>query len=180
MADVLLPNSRILLSEAKIQARVRELGEDITAHYLGRQPLFLGVMNGALFFLADLLRAVELPTEMTTIRLASYSGTLSTGRILGLDELDQPVAGKSVLIVDDILDTGLTLAELAGRLRDLGAADVRVCVLLSKQRPRSRPVQADWIGFEIPDVFVVGYGLDHDGKYRGLRDIRELPAPAET
>jgi hypoxanthine phosphoribosyltransferase len=180
MADSLPPQSRILLSEAKIQARVRELGEQITDHYRGRQPLLLGVMNGALFFLADLLRAIDLPTEMTTIRLASYSGTLSTGRILGLDALEQPLAGKPVLIVDDILDTGLTLAELAGRLRDLGAEDVRICVLLSKRRPRSRPVHADWIGFDIPDVFVVGYGLDHDGRHRGLRDIRELPSPAQA
>ena len=170
-AHSLPAQSRVLISEAQIQARVRELGAQLTEFYLGDRPLLLGVMNGALFFLTDLLRAVELDTEISCVRLASYMGTQSTGELRGLDSLDESLAGRKVLIVDDILDTGHTLAQLVARLRELGADDVRVCVLLQKDRHRTLPVRADWIGFKIADEFVVGYGLDHDGRYRGLKDI---------
>lgn len=162
---------RVLLSQAQIRARVRQLGRDITRHYKGKRPLFLGVMNGALFFLADLLRAVDLETEISCVRLASYAGTTSTGSIRGLEVLEKSVAGRHVLIVDDILDTGRTLSALAARLKKLGAADVKICVLLEKRR-HEIPVKADWIGFRIADEFVVGYGLDYNGRYRGLKQIR--------
>jgi hypoxanthine phosphoribosyltransferase len=168
------PAGRILLSQTKIRARVRELGVEITRHYQGQRPLFLGVMNGALFFLTDLLRVVDLETEISCVRLASYEGTQSTGKMRGLDALGESFLGRQVLIVDDILDTGFTLAQLVQRLHELGAAEVKVCVLLQKQRQRDLPIQADWIGFQIADEFVVGYGLDHDGRYRGLKHIRVL------
>lgn len=167
---------RILLSEAKIQARVRRLGRRIAIHYRGERPVLLGVMNGALFFLADLLRVMDLEAEVSCVRLASYQGRESTGKLRGLD-LDFPAGsfrGRRVLIVDDILDTGLTLSRLAARLRKLGAGEVKICVLLEKQRPRRAPVRADWAGFLIADEFVVGYGLDYAGRFRGLRDIRVL------
>jgi hypoxanthine phosphoribosyltransferase len=176
MSDSLSPpaHSRILISETQIQARVRELAAEITAFYAGERPVLLGVMNGALFFLADLLRAVDLDTEISCVRLASYAGTQSTGVVRGLDSVGESFAGRKVLIVDDILDTGRTLAELIARLRELEANNVRVCVLLQKDRPRSSAVRADWIGFKIADEFVVGYGLDCDGRWRGLKDIRVL------
>jgi hypoxanthine phosphoribosyltransferase len=168
------PAGRILLSQSSIRARVRELGAQITAHYRGERPLLLGVMNGALFFLTDLLRVIELDTEISCVRLASYEGAASSGKLRGLDFLGDSFRGRHVLIVDDILDTGLTLEQLVARVREFGASDVKVCVLLQKDRHRDLPVKADWIGFRIADEFVVGYGLDFNGRYRGLKHIRVL------
>jgi hypoxanthine phosphoribosyltransferase len=169
---------RILLTQAQIRARVRQLGKNISRHYAGKRPIFLGVMNGALFFLADLLRAVDLDhVEISCVRLASYAGAQSTGKIRGLGDLEalgKSMAGRHVLIVDDILDTGRTLSALAARLKKLGAADVKICVLLEKRRRHEIPVRADWTGFKIANQFVVGYGLDYDGRYRTLKQIRVL------
>jgi len=164
---------RLLISQTQIQARVRQLGRVLTKHYRGERPLFLGVMNGALFFLADLLRAVDLDSEVTCVRLASYTGTESTGKLRGLEAMGDSFKGRHVLIVDDIFDTGLTLSGVIQRLRELGAADVKVCVLLQKKKGQM-PVKVDWIGFKIPDEFVVGYGLDYNGRYRTLKQIRVL------
>jgi hypoxanthine phosphoribosyltransferase len=169
---------RILLTQTQIRARVKELGASIARHYRGERPLFLGVMNGALFFLADLLRSVDdLDTEVSCIRLSSYRGTQTTGKLSGLEAIGNAFRGRKVLIVDDILDTGYTLSGVIRRLRDFGAEDVRVCVFLQKRRRRELPVKADWIGFKIADEFVVGYGLDHDGRYRGLKQVRVLEKP---
>jgi len=174
-----MPPGRILLSQAQIRARVRQLGQGITSHYRkqlaeGERPLFLGVMDGALFFLADLLRAVELDTEVSCVRLASYAGTKSTDSLRGLDALGRSYRGRHVLVVEDIFDTGRTLSALSAQLKKLGAADVKICVLLEKRRTHEIPVRADWTGFKIADQFVVGYGLDYDGRYRGLKQIRVL------
>ncbi len=170
-----MPPGRVLLTQAKIAARVRRLGREITRHYQGQPVCFLGIMNGALFFLADLLRAVELEdTEIHCVRLASYAGVKSTGRVRGLDALGGAFRGRNVLIVDDVLDTGRTLSALARRLKKLGAADVKICVLLNKRRKRAAAVRADWTGFQIEDEFVVGYGLDHNGRHRTLKDVRVL------
>jgi hypoxanthine phosphoribosyltransferase len=165
----------VLISQAQIRARVRQLGKSLTRHYRGKRPIFLGVMNGALFFLTDLVRAVDLDDiEISTLGLASYAGTQSTGKILGLDAIADSFKGRNVLIVDDILDTGRTLSALVARLKKLGAADVKICVLLEKRGKLEVPVIADWVGFKIADHFVVGYGLDYEGKYRGLRQVRVL------
>jgi hypoxanthine phosphoribosyltransferase len=142
-----LQPGRLLLSQAQIHTRVRQLGRTITRHYAGQAPLFLGIMNGALFFLADLLRTVDLDSEVTCVRLASYH-------------------------------TGATLIGVRARLKELGAADVKVCVLLQKKKPGQKAVPVDWIGFKIPDHFVIGYGLDYNGRYRGLKQIRVLETPA--
>ena len=162
---------QVLLTEAEIAARVNALGRSISKTYRRERPLFLGVMNGALFFLADLLRAVEVEAEIATVRLASYRGTESTGRVRGLASLRTEVKGRRVVIVDDILDTGRTLTALKERLKELGATDVKICVLLAKRRKRELAIKADWVGFRIPDRFVVGYGLDYEGRYRGLKAI---------
>jgi hypoxanthine phosphoribosyltransferase len=169
---------RLLISQAQIQTRVRQLGRALTKHYSGERPLFVGVMNGALFFLADLLRAVELDSEISCVRLASYSGAESTGMLRGLEAIDGSFNGRRIIIVDDVLDTGRTLAALAARLKKLGAADVKICVLLEKKRRHEVAVKPDWIGFKIPDEFVVGYGLDYNGRYRGLKQIRVLEKQA--
>ena len=169
---------RLLISQTQIQARVRQLGRVLTKHYRGERPLFLGVMNGALFFLADLLRAVDLDSEVTCVRLASYAGTKSTGKLRGLEAMGDSFKGRHVLIVDDIFDTGLTLSGVIQRLRELGAADVKVCVLLQKKKGQL-PVKVDWVGFKIPNEFVVGYGLDYDGRYRNLKQVRVLESFTE-
>ena len=172
---------RVLLTQAQIRARVRELGKNLTRHYRGKRPIFLGIMNGALFFLADLARATDLDeAEVSCIRLASYTGTKSTGKILGLETLVDSFKGRHVLIVDDILDTGRTLSALVAHLKKLGAADVKICVLLKKRGKQEVPIHADWIGFKIPDHFVVGYGLDHDGRYRALKQVRILEDTQEA
>jgi hypoxanthine phosphoribosyltransferase len=173
-----LSPGRVLISQAEIRARVRQLGREITRQYSGERPLLLGVMNGALLFMADLLRAVDLDCEVSCVRLASYQGAESTGKLRGLEALGDSFHGRKVLIVDDILDTGTTLAGIVARLRELGAAEVRVCVLLQKKKLR-RPVDVDWIGFTIPDKFVVGYGLDYDGRFRSLKQIHVLETQVE-
>jgi hypoxanthine phosphoribosyltransferase len=172
------PPGHVLIPQAQIAARLAESGAELTRHYAGRRPLFLGVMNGALFFLADLVRAVRLDVEISCVRLDSYTGAHSTGQVRGLDDADlsDAVRGREVLIVDDILDTGRTLHALVTRLELLGAADVKICVLLDKQRSREMPARADWAGFPIADEFVVGYGLDYNGRHRQLRDIFTLDA----
>ena len=170
-----MPPGRVLLTQKQIDTRVRQLGRDISRRYRGRRVCFLGVMNGALFFLADLLRAVELvDTEICCVRLASYAGARSTGRLRGLEAVGDSFHGRRVIIVDDILDTGRTLSALVRRVKKLGAIDVKICVLLEKRRKRKSLVRADWAGFKIDDEFVVGYGLDYDGRYRGLKQVRVL------
>jgi len=165
---------RTLLSQAQIHTRIRALGKTISRHYRGKSPLFLGVMNGALFFLTDLLRAVDFDPEISCIRLASYQGTKSARQLRGLEALSDSVKDREVLIIDDILDTGHTSQALSARLKKLGAADVKICVLLKKRGKQEVPIDANWIGFTIPDHFVIGYGLDYDGKYRGLKQVRVL------
>ena len=168
---------RLLISQTQIRARVRQLGRLLTKHYAGERPLFLGIMNGALCFLADLLRAVDLDSEISCVRLASYVGTESTHKLRGLEAMGDSFKGRHVIIVDDIFDTGHTLSAVIARLKELGAADVKVCVLLQKKKGQI-PIKVDWIGFKIPDHFVIGYGLDYNGRYRGLKQVRVLETPA--
>ena len=169
---------KLLISQTQIRVRVRQLGRDITKRYAGERPLFVGIMNGALLFLADLLRAVDLDSEVTCVRLASYQGTESTGKLRGLEAMGDSYKGRKVIVVDDIYDTGATLRGIIARLRELGAEDIKVCVLLQKKRKGQIPIPIDWVGFKIPDHFVIGYGLDHDGRFRGLRQIRVLETEA--
>lgn len=172
---------RVLLSSARIRQRVRELAREMARYYRkehpGERPVLLALMNGALFFTADLLRTPEmtaLEPELLCLRVASYAGKRSTGKITGLaalKELRPKLKGRPVLIVDDILDTGLTLAALEKKLRPW-RVEAKICVLLAKDRPHQ--TTADWIGFTIGDEFVVGYGLDYEGRYRGLGEIRVM------
>lgn len=173
---------RILIPQDQIAARVRELGEELSRRYAGRRPLFLGVMNGALFFLADLVRALDVDVEISCVRLASYAGMHSTGLVRGLDDagLRADVQGREVVIVDDVLDTGRTLYSLVAKLHEHAARDVKICVLLEKKSARDIPIRAEWVGFRIEDEFVVGYGLDHNGHHRGLNSICVLEPDASS
>ncbi len=165
---------KVLISRTQIRERIRVLARQIDRAYPAKPPVVVGLMNGSLFFLVDLLR--ELPQHYTVEcwRVTSYRGKESTHLLSGLNSCRGDFRGRDVLVVDDILDTGLTLSRVRKHLEHLGARDIKVCVLLSKRVKRVVPMRADWSGFAIPNAFVIGYGLDLDGKYRSLPEIRVL------
>ena len=169
----------VLISEAEIARAVRRIADEIAADYAGRVPLLVGVMDGAVCFLSDLMRALPGTVEVATARASSYAGTKPGEIAVGWLPKAERVAGQHALLVDDIVDTGATAALLSQRLTDMGAASARVCALLDKPSRREREVEVAYSGFEIPDVFVVGYGLDYDGAYRNLWDVRGVDARSE-
>ena len=145
--------------------------------------VFLGLLNGGLFFLADLLRNIPDPVEVECWRLKSYLGETvhSSGKVNGFEHASGHFKGNHVVVVDDILDSGLTLSEVRAHLLNIGAQSVKTCVLLDKKRASSQPVKADWVGFEIANQFVVGYGMDYNGYHRNLPDIHLfVPETAKT
>jgi hypoxanthine phosphoribosyltransferase len=168
----------ILLDAGKIAARVRELGELISADYRGRTPHLVGVLKGAWVFLADLIRHLSIEVTVDFLGIQSYGPGISpSGEVKITKDLDVSIAGRHVLVVEDILDTGRTYHYLAEALSAHQPSSLKVVTLLNKAARRVAPVQANYVGFEIPNVFVVGYGLDCDQKYRGLPDVRILPTP---
>jgi hypoxanthine phosphoribosyltransferase len=176
---------RILLHEQTILSRLDEIATELTAQYTGKELTVLAVLNGSLIFTADLLRRIPLPLQLECISVASYhGGTESTGTVT-FDQLSFPdVNGRHVLIVDDILDSGRTLHAICGRLqREARPSSVRICVLLRKEKQRAEELEADYVGFDIGDEFVIGYGLDFRERYRNLPFVgvlkRELFAPNE-
>jgi len=159
----------ILVSSEEIQAKVVELGKRITADYRGKNLLLLGTLKGAVPFIADLARAIELPLEIDYMAVSSYgNSTASSGIVRILKDLEGPVQQKHVLIVEDIVDSGQTLHYLMDVLWQRRPLSLRVCALLDKGRERIKPVELDYTGFQIPDRFVVGYGLDYAQRYRNL------------
>ncbi len=167
------PISEILLDRAAIRRRVEELGVQISKELSGSDLCVMPVMDGGMIFTADLVREIQLPLMVIPIKASSYGdATASSGSVSLPFGIPDGITGKDLLLVDDILDTGLTLKVLKERLLETGAASVRTCVLLRKES--SRHLTADYLGFEIPDKFVVGYGLDHAGLYRNLPDIGVL------
>ena len=172
----------ILLSTEVIQAKVIALGEQISRDYQGKPLLLLGTLKGAVPFIADLARAITLPLELDYMAISSYgSATHSSGVVRILKDLEGPIENKHVLIVEDIIDSGLTLHYLMEVLRQRRPLSLRVCTLLDKQRERVKPVESDYTGFIIPDRFVVGYGLDYAQQYRNLPYIGILkPAVYEV
>ncbi|MDI6632349.1 MAG: hypoxanthine phosphoribosyltransferase [Bacillota bacterium] len=163
---------RVLLAREEIQERVRLLGTQISADYKGKEILAVGVLKGSVVFLADLLRVLTVPVEIDFIAVSSYGkASASSGVVRILKDLDRSITGRDVLLVEDIVDTGLTLNYLKEHLLSQQPAGLRVCALLDKPSRRRVPVEIDYLGFSIPDEFVVGYGLDYAGRYRNLPDI---------
>ena len=167
-------NLRVIYSRERIAAEVARLAAEISADYAGKELLVVIVMKGALFFAADLLRALRVPVEMDFLTLSSYDGTLSTGKVTVKKDLDTDVAGRHVLVVEDIIDTGLTLAFLMGLLKQRGAKSLGVCTLIDKSQRRQVNVTADYVGISGADGFLVGYGLDLDERMRELSAIYEI------
>jgi hypoxanthine phosphoribosyltransferase len=163
---------KVLLSFEQIQARILEMGAQITADYDGRQPHLVGVLKGACPFMTDLAQAIELPLTLDYIAVSSYGkATKSTGEVKLVKDLDQGLEGRDLLVVEDIVDTGLTLNYLTNLLGARGPRSLKVVALLSKPSRRLVSVHVDYTGFTIEDEFVVGYGLDYNERYRNLKDI---------
>lgn len=165
-----------LIESHQIAEKVTTLGRRISSDLRGERPLFLCVLNGSFVFAADLLRACDCECEVAFIRLASYDGTQSTGRVSTILGLDVSVENRHVIIVEDIIDSGETMRHFLAELEALSPASVRLAVLLLKPDALKHPLQVDYLGFEIEDKFVVGYGLDYDGLCRNLGDIYQLAA----
>ncbi|MFR8874931.1 MAG: hypoxanthine phosphoribosyltransferase [Oscillospiraceae bacterium] len=170
---------RILLSEDQIKARIAELGRELTADYAGKNPIFIGVLKGVVMFFADMIRAIPLDCQIDFMAVSSYGGgTQSSGKIQIQKDISVDLAGRHVVILEDILDSGLTLSHTAAYLKTKGPASLKICTLLDKPDRRKAEVQADYVGFTIPNLFVVGYGLDFDENYRNLPYVGVLKPEA--
>lgn len=174
--------AEILISEEQLHRRTVELGEEITHDYCDKDLLLLGTLKGAVPFIADLARAIDLPLEIDYMAISSYGNTTeSSGIVRILKDLEGPIDQKHLLIIEDIIDSGLTLHYLVDLLRQRKPLSLRICTLLNKERMREKNIQVDYQGFVIPDKFVVGYGLDYAQRYRNLSYIGILkPAVYET
>lgn len=172
------PNLELLLSEDQLQTRIKELGAEISRDYGLTNPLLIGVLKGACMFLSDLMRAIDAPVSVEFMAISSYgSSTRTSGEVRIIKDLGVPIEGRDILVVEDIVDTGLTLSYLLANLKSRGAASVKLVALLDKFERRERHVQIDYLGFKIPDHFVVGYGLDFAERYRNLPFIAVLKEP---
>src|SRR5918997_5233867 len=169
------PAGEILVQPDDLQRRIKELGAEITRDYAGREPLLIGVLKGAVFFLSDLMRQIDVPCTVDFMAVASYGdATESSGVVRILKDLDASIEGRDVLIVEDIVDSGLTLHYLLRNLRARDPRTLEVCALLTKPARRAVDLPARYVGFEIPDRFAIGYGLDHAERYRNLPYIATL------
>jgi hypoxanthine phosphoribosyltransferase len=166
---------RVIVPTEELNRRIRELGAEISRDYQDKDVLLLGILKGAVFFLSDLMRSLEIHAELDFMAIASYgSSTKSSGVVRILKDLDRPIEGRHVVIVEDIVDSGLTLRYLLGNLRGRNPRSLEVCALLSKQGVQEVDVPVRYVGFEIPNEFVIGYGLDYDERYRSLPYVATL------
>ncbi len=169
---------RVIVGEEELARRVRELGEEVSRDYEGKDLLLVGILKGAVFFLSDLMRGLDVKAEVDFMAVSSYgSATKSSGVVRILKDLEQAIEGRDVLIVEDIVDSGLTLRYLLQTLEGRSPRTLEVCALLSKQEARVVEVPVKYVGFEIPNEFVIGYGLDYDQHYRGLPYVATLVLP---
>ena len=181
MSEFSNPNLEVLISSKQIQDRIRELGAEIARDYAGRNPLLISVLKGACLFLSDLMRAVDIPLNVEFIAISSYGAEMRTsGEVRILKDLDVAIEGRHILVVEDIVDTGLTLSYLLANLKSRGAESVKLAALLDKYERREKEVPIDYLGFKIPDEFVVGYGLDFAERYRNLPFIAVLKSAQDA
>jgi hypoxanthine phosphoribosyltransferase len=164
----------IYLSEPSIQERVKAIAETINKDYQGKKPLFIAILNGSFMFAADLFKHLTIATEITFIKLASYKGMKSTGNVITSIGLDAELYGKDLIIIEDIVDTGKTLYNFLPKLKDHHPASLKIAALLHKPDATKFPLTLDYVGFSIPDKFVIGYGLDYDGMGRNLKEIYQV------
>lgn len=162
------------LSDEKIQQRVKEIAADINKDYSGKKPLFIAILNGSFMFASDLFKELTIEAELCFIKLASYKGMKSSGKVVTSIGLEEDIFGKDVIIVEDIVDTGKTLHRFLPKLLHQQPRSLKIVTLLHKADATKFPIDLDYIGFVIPDKFVVGYGLDYDGLGRNLREIYQL------
>ena len=165
----------LFLSRETIQAKVQEIARAISFDYAGKEPVMIGILNGVVFFFTDLIIAMSIPSKMDFMRASSYgSGMISSGKIKLTKDVEIPLAGKPVIVVEDIVDTGLTLSRIVEIIRERDPDSVKICALIDKLKRREREVPIDYCGFKVEKGFLVGYGLDHDEQYRYLPDIYVL------
>lgn len=167
--------TKVLIDEEKIAKRVAELGAQIEKDYEGKEPIVVAILKGSIIFYGDLVRKIKLPMRFDTMAVSSYgSGTNSSGNVKIKKDMSHDICGKDVLIIEDIIDSGNTMKSLTALLEHRGAKSIKVCAFLDKPSRRQTDFEADYIGYSIPDEFVVGYGLDYDEKYRNLPYIGVL------
>lgn len=165
---------RIYIPKEKLEERISEMAQQINKDLKGQDVIFIGILNGVFLFAADLFRRIDLDARISFLKLASYQGTSSTGKIKELIGWNEDITGKTVIIIEDIVDTGNTLERIVGELKLRKAAEVKIASLLFKPSAYTKDIPLDYVGFEIPDNFVVGYGLDYDGYGRNLDSIYTL------
>jgi len=162
---------RLSIPESEILAAVRKVAEDINRDIAGKNPLFICVLNGAFMFAGDLMKNVNIPCEITFVKLSSYEGLYTTGSVKEVIGLSESVVGRNVVIVEDIVDTGITMERILSSLRAKGANEIKVATFLQKPDALQRDITVDYVAMKIPNDFIVGYGLDYDGYGRNLKDI---------
>jgi len=172
--QVLDKKFRPFITAAEIDVRIREMAAQITKDYEGRNPIFIAILNGSFMFASDLFKYIKGPAEIVFIKLASYKGTRSTGNVVTSIGLDESLKGRHVVIVEDIVDTGKTLYEFLPQLTNQQPASLKIAALLHKPDALTFPLTIDYLGFNVPDKFLLGYGLDYDGHGRNLKEIYQL------
>jgi hypoxanthine phosphoribosyltransferase len=165
---------RTSITEEQIKQRIKELADQINHDLEGKNPLFIGVLNGSFIFAADLIREITIPSEISFVKLASYEGILSTGKVKEVMGLNEDITGRTVVIIEDIVDTGRTMRQMLDSLRVRRPAEVHICTLFVKPDKLEEPIDIDYAAFSIPNDFIVGYGLDYDQQGRGLKEICTL------
>ena len=162
---------KVSIPEAEIKSRVKAVAEQINKDLAGKNPLFLCVLNGSFIFAADLYREITIPSNISFVKLASYQGTTSTGKVHEVIGLNEDISGRTVVIVEDIVDTGRTMRQMIESLGTRNPESVHICALFVKPDKLEEPIDVEYVAFSIPDDFIVGYGLDYDQEGRGLKDV---------
>jgi hypoxanthine phosphoribosyltransferase len=162
------------MKEEVVSTRVQELAQQIDKDYKDKRPLFIAILNGSFMFAADLFKSLTIDAEICFIKLASYKGTKSTGQVITAIGLDTDIVGRHVIVLEDIIDTGKTMSEFLPQLHNQQPASLKIAALLHKPEATTYPIQIDYLGFSVPDKFLLGYGLDYDGLGRNLKEIYQL------